>query len=206
MRILKTHFRNKNDFLRAYNEDLECGGVFCPTTRALDENEPVVVELNFPGLPNKTMLRGKVVWWRPALPRLRIRAGAMVAFLEADQEKKEFILKIAGGDESDATKRRHTRVPVEVRIKWRAADSHVLHESDLKDISIGGALLLTDESLQVGDDIVLEFTTPGGATPISIACKVTYRGPSATGVRFIYRDGGGSQRLREVVRRLINRE
>ena len=100
MLILKTRFRSKREFLEAYNEDLPNGGLFCPTTRALEENDPVVVELHFPGLPNKMLMRGEVVWWRSALPRLRVRAGAMVTFLEDEEQKRDFILATAEGQTS----------------------------------------------------------------------------------------------------------
>jgi Tfp pilus assembly protein PilZ len=206
MLILKTRFRNKSEFLEAYNEDLPHGGLFCPTTRVLQENDEVVVEVHFPGLPNKMMLRGQVVWWRSALPRLRVRAGAMVTFLEEECDKRDFILRSAEGDSQNAIKRRHPRIPVELEVRWKTVEDSDFRKAVLRDISIGGALLVTDEQLQPGDDVVVELITPGGASPIPIAGKVTYAADTGAGVRFTYRDGGGSQRLREVVRRLISEE
>jgi len=206
MLILKTRFRNKSEFLEAYNEDLPNGGLFCPTTRALQEDDPVVVELHFPGLPNKMMMRGQVVWWRSALPRLRVRAGAMVTFLEEEREKRDFILKLAEGGNSEAIKRRHPRIPVEMDVRWRTSESPSFKQGRLRDISIGGALLVTEDQLSPEDEVVIELTTPGGASPIPIAGKVTYNTEMGVGVRFQYRDGGGSQRLREVVRRLLSDE
>jgi Tfp pilus assembly protein PilZ len=203
MRILKARFRSGRDFLEAYNADLPTGGLFCPTTYALEENQEVVAEIHFPGLPNKMLLRGTVVWWRTALPRLRVRAGAMVAILDAERDKRDFVLEVASGRRQEGIKRRHPRIPVEMHVRWRPADSPLLRESELHEISVGGALLVTDEPLAVGDEIVVEFTTPGGAQPIAVAGKITYHSSAGNGVRFIYRDGGGSQRLREVVRRLI---
>jgi Tfp pilus assembly protein PilZ len=162
-----------------------------------------VVELHFPGLPNKMLMRGQVVWWRSALPRLRVRAGAMVTFLEEENQKRDFILATAEGQNQDAIKRRHPRIPVEMSVRWRQGDSPRFQESVLRDISIGGALLVTEQPLDEDEEIILELTTPGGASPIAIAGKVTYRTDAGVGVKFIYRDGGGSQRLREVVRRLL---
>ena len=203
MRILKTRFRGTREFLEAFQEDLPHGGLFCPTTQSMDKDEEVVVEVHFPDLPNKMMLRGSVVWWRSALPRLRIRAGALVAFPEEEQGKMEFILAAADGQITEAIKRRHPRIPVMVPVQWRPSDSTRLRKSELLDISVGGSLLVTGEHLKVGSEIILELTIPGGATSMSIAAKVTHEGPLGVGVRFLYRDGGGSQRLREVVRRLV---
>ncbi len=203
MRILKARFRSTRDFLEAFQEDLPHGGLFCPTTKSLNKDEEVVVEVHFPELCNKMMLRGKVVWWRSALPRLRVRAGALVAFPEEEQGKTDFILAAAEGQVTEAVKRRHPRIPVMVPVQWRPSDSTQLRESELLDISVGGALLVTGEQLEVDSEIILELTIPGGATSMSIAAKVTHMGDMGAGVRFLYRDGGGSQRLREVVRRLV---
>ncbi|MCC6749642.1 MAG: PilZ domain-containing protein [Deltaproteobacteria bacterium] len=163
----------------------------------------MVIELHFPELPNKMMLRGVVRSWRAALPRLGIRAGAVVAFDGADAEKRDFVMAVAAGHRPAAVKRRHPRVPVDFEIRWRRANAPDSAGGELGDISIGGAQLVTEEPLTIGDEIVVELKTPGGAHPISIASKVTCRTPTGYGLRFIYRDGGGSRRLREVVRRLI---
>lgn len=204
--ILKTRFRSKREFLEAYNEDLPEGGLFCPTTRALEEDDPVVVEVHFPGLPNKMMVRGRVVWWRSALPRLRVRAGAMVSFLEEERDKREFIVETAQGRRTDGVKRRHPRIPVEMEVTWRRTDDPTDHAGRLRDISVGGALLLTHQQLTADEEVILELVIPGGQRPIAIAGRVTYCTEGGCGVKFSYRDGGGSQRLREVVRRLVSRE
>ena len=204
MRVLKARFRETKEFVEAFDAELPAGGIFCPTTQALEVGEEVVVELNFPDLPNKMMLRGNVVSWRAALPRLRVRAGALVAFAEDEVPKRDFILQVAAGDHPGAVKRRHARLPIERPVSWRRANEANSREGTLREISIGGAQLVTDEALERDEDILIDFTTPGGARPISIASKVTYNTPTGYGLRFVYRDGGGSRRLREMVRRLID--
>ena len=54
----------------------------------------------------------------------------------------------------------------------------------------------------MGTEIVLELLPPGGAAPMLITGRVAYHTPSATGLKFIYRDGGGSRRIRELIRRI----
>ncbi|PID38527.1 MAG: hypothetical protein CSA65_04825 [Proteobacteria bacterium] len=204
MRVLKARFRDADAFLEAYSDEPPQGSLFCPTTTPLEEGQEVVVEISFPELPNKTMLRGTVLSWRSALPRLRVRAGAEVAFDAVDDDKRLFLLEVAAGEHQDAVKRRHARVPVEVPCRWRLADVAESAEGTLRDISIGGAQLIIDEELELDSDVVVELTAPGGAQPISIAAKVSNAIDNAYGLRFIYRDGGGSRRLREVVRRLTS--
>jgi Tfp pilus assembly protein PilZ len=203
MQIIKVRFRSKAEFLKHYNEELEHGGLFCPTTTEYDTGDEVVVELNVEGLPNKVMIRAQVVWWRPALPRLRVRAGAMVEFQPDEAPKRDFILDVFSGNRTDARRRRHTRLPVLIPVRWRPSDDAEMRQAGISEVSVGGALLKTDEVLELGDEVIIEMTTPGGTAPISIAGKVTYRTEGeGSGVKFLYRDGGGSRRIREVIRRI----
>ena len=78
--ILRVRCRNLEEFEEHYRLDLPTGGVFCPTTTELAPGTAVVVEMACDGLPNKVLIRGTVTAWRPALPRMRVRAGATVAF------------------------------------------------------------------------------------------------------------------------------
>src|SRR5579864_242898 len=80
MQFLKARFHSRDEFLEAYSRELPHGGLFIATTTPLDSGTKVVIDLVCDGLPNKVLLRATVHSWRPALPRLRIRAGAVVAF------------------------------------------------------------------------------------------------------------------------------
>jgi Tfp pilus assembly protein PilZ len=204
MQILKVRFRTNTEFQEHYQEELPNGGLFCPTTSPLQVGAPVIVELSAPALPNKVLIRGAVRAWRPALPRLRVRAGATVEFDSEETEKRDFIVETISGDRGPSPRRRHTRLPVAVRVKYRAVEGGAaMEEADLTEISVGGALPSTTEPLPIDTDIILEITPPGAVSPLSISGKATYHLPNgATGLKFIYRDGGGSRRLRELVRRL----
>ena len=76
MNILRVRCRSAEEFRGFYNTDHPEGGIFCPTTKQLAPDDEVVVEIVCKVLPNRVFVRGKVVSWRPALPRLRVRAGA----------------------------------------------------------------------------------------------------------------------------------
>src|SRR5579864_2145151 len=105
MQILKARFHGRDDFLEAYQPDVPNGALFVATTTPLEADENVIVELVCDGLPNKVLFRGTVMSWRPALPRLRVRAGATVAFAAEEEEKRRFILSTLSG-ELKPTKRR----------------------------------------------------------------------------------------------------
>ena len=203
MEILKVRFRTNDEFDTAYQGELAFGGLFCPTTSPLEEGQSVVVEPSAPALPNKVLIKGTVKSWRPALPRLRVRAGAVVEFSDSESEKKDFIVETIHGQREPTPKRRHTRIPVQVPVRFRTTENAEFTDSRLTEISVGGCTLDTKEPLPIDSDVVLEITPPGAVSPISISGRATYHRPGgSTGLKFVYRDGGGSRRLRELVRRL----
>ena len=205
MLILQVRFRTNSEFEEHYQHELDHGGLFCPTTSEVAEGTEAVIELSAPALPNKVMIRGIVRSWRPALPRLRVRAGAIVEFLEEESEKRDFLMGTISGDLDAPTKRKHSRLPVEVDVRYRTTDSADMQECRLSEISVGGAMLATSEPLPLDTDVILEILPPGSVSPISISGKATYHTPTGgTGLKFVYRDAGGSRRLRELVRRLRN--
>ncbi len=203
MQILKVRFRTNREFLEAFDREIPNGGLFCPTTTSLRSGTPVICELSVPALPNKVLIRGTVRTWRPALPRLRVRAGATVEFDSEECEKRDFVLQTVKGQRPPTPRRRHTRLPVELTVRWRTSEMVDYSPGGLSEISVGGALLRCGAHLPLGTEVILEVTPPGAVSPIAISGRVTYHGPaSSTGIRFQYRDGGGSRRLRELVRRL----
>jgi Tfp pilus assembly protein PilZ len=203
MQILKVRYRTNREFLDSYQHDLVGGGIFCPTTTPLKSGMPVICELSIPALPNKVLIRGAVKSWRPALPRLRVRAGAVVEFDAEEKDKKQFIVETVTGERQPGPRRKHTRLPVELPVKWRTVGTADFTSGGLSEISVGGALLRAEQQLDLGTEVILEVTPPGAVSPIPISGKVTYHGPGgSTGIKFQYRDGGGSRRLRELIRRL----
>src|SRR5262245_32961207 len=203
MQILRVRYRTNREFLDAYQAELPGGGLFCPTTTPLSAGSEVVCELTIPALPNKVLIRGHVKSWRPALPRLRVRAGAIVEFAADEAEKRNFVVETVRGLREPGPRRRHTRLPVELPVQWRIIGTAEYASGGLSEISVGGALLRTGSLLPLNTEIVIEVTPPGAVSPLAISGKVAYHAPNeASGVKFQYRDGGGSRRLRELIRRL----
>lgn len=178
--------------------------IFVPTTDPLAAGDDVMVEVTSPSLPNKVLIRGLVSAWRPALPRLRVRAGATVQLAAAEAHKRSFVDDALSGRRTDVSRRRHDRFPVTVPVKYRIGQDPQQHESELHEVSAGGAMLATATPLALGTEVILEVLPPGSAAPMTIAARVSYHTPTGgSGLKFVYRDGDGSRRLRELVRRLI---
>jgi Tfp pilus assembly protein PilZ len=211
MQILKARFHGRQEFMEAYQADAPVspsspsatgGSLFVATTTPLEADENVIVEVVCDGLPNKVLFRGTVISWRPALPRLRVRAGATIAFAPEEDEKRRFILAALAG-EVNPPRRRHTRIPVEVPVQVRLPGTVDVEKGELTEISVGGALLKSPKlELPMGAEVLLEILPPGGAAPMAISGRVAYHAPAGLGLRFVYRDGGGSRRIRELIRRI----
>jgi hypothetical protein len=74
--------------------------------------------------------------------------------------------------------------------------------AELREISVSGALVACGTQPPKDTEVVLEVVPPGGLTPMGISGKVLYHaGTDQTGIKFLFREGGGSRRLRELVRR-----
>lgn len=202
LNILRVRCHSAEEFQSLYQPDQPEGGLFCPTTRQLAHGTPVVIELVCKALPNRVLIRGTVVSWRPALPRLRVRAGAVVKFAADEAQKRDFVLETLGGKRRPTPRRKHTRIPIGMPVKIRVGADPTASSAELREISVSGALVAGCVQPSLGADVVLEIVPPGGAAPMDISGRVLYHaGSDQTGIKFLFREGGGSRRLRELVRR-----
>lgn len=202
MIILRVRCHSLEEFEEHYLTSPPNGGIFCPTTTELAPATSVVVELACDGLPNKVLIRGTVLSWRPALPRMRVRAGAEVEFEADEVPKRDFVLETMRGSRPPTRRRKHTRIPIGIPVKVRENNHVDAVEAELREISVSGGLLTGTIQPPVGTDIVMEIVPPGSEAPFDLSGRVVYHaGPNQTGVKFLYREGGGSRRLRELVRR-----
>jgi uncharacterized protein (TIGR02266 family) len=206
MRILRARYRGGEEFLRHYQPSFLHGGIFFPTREQLALGEGVIVEISFPELQDRVLLRGFVAWRRAGRHRTKLRAGLGIEFLAADRHKRTYLLSVAKGEVVDIAQRRHRRLPVELRVDWRVKESRSQFSSHLDDIGPGGAFIRTTDFLPPGTEIILDVLPPGSVTPLSVAGRVAWTrhtpGEEGVGVEFKARDAGGVRRLRELVRRL----
>ena len=158
MIILRVRCRNLEEFEEHYLPDLPQGGMFCPTTTELQPATAVVVELACDGLPNKVLIRAIVRAWRPALPRMRVRAGATVEFEPDEAPKRDFVLETMRGARPLTRRRKHTRIPIGIPVRFRENNQLEAVSAELREISVSGGLLISDVQPPVGTDVVMEIT------------------------------------------------
>ncbi|MEO8551696.1 MAG: hypothetical protein ABI678_17085, partial [Kofleriaceae bacterium] len=118
--------------------------IFVPTTDELQSGQSVIVEVSSNLLPNKVLIRGAVQSWRPALPRMRVRAGATVQLDTDEQIKLTFLHEVLSGKRTGVPRRGHSRLPVQFACRYRVASSSAFVSSAISEIGVGGALLTTD--------------------------------------------------------------
>ena len=209
VKLLRARFSSREEFLSFYLATPLDGGMFFPTREALPVGQEMAVEVRFPGLVAKTVLRCRVAWRRRGRHRSKLRAGVGIEFLPMEVTKRDFLLRVARGErERDALpKRRHRRVPTEMRVTWRLKEEPHLATGTLDNIALGGALLRTAVAAPVGRDIIVALSPPGAARPAEVEGRIAWcvpvgAGGVAIGVQFKARDVGGVRRLKEVVRRV----
>lgn len=203
MNILRLRIKSADEWKELAPSESVSEPIFVPTTDELNAGEQVIVEISSNLLPNKVLIRGSVQAWRPALPRMRVRAGATIQLDTDEQVKLTFLHDVLTGKRTDVPRRKNSRLPVQFACRYRLTSSSQFVDSAISEIGVGGALLTTATPLPLDTELTLEVTPPGGAAPIAIAGRVSYHAPSGgSGLRFVSRDGDGDRRLRELIRRL----
>jgi Tfp pilus assembly protein PilZ len=203
MRLLTVAFGSPAEFLACYTGRLVPGGLFCPTRATFHADEEVVIEVAFPHLPNRTMLRGRAHTGSCGM-------GGWIRLDPSDARARDFLLSIARGDGGDdSIERSHLRIPASVPVDCRVDEvddpSHERVVSETQDVGSGGVFIRAAEAPAVGTRlrVTLGPTADRGAR-FQLEGRVAWirSGVEASrgfGVRFDR--GGDSQRLRTMVRR-----
>jgi Tfp pilus assembly protein PilZ len=209
MRILVARFRDAAELGVHLRAELPYGGILVPTRLTLTAGALVIVDVRMPGLRDHLLLRGLVAWTQDAR-RGEQRAAVAVEFLVTEARRRAHLERVARGEDDAPAKRRHRRVPAELRVDWRLPNESRRRISVLDDIGAGGAFLRTHDVVDEGAPIVVELIPPGASTPQQIEGRVAWRattpGTEGLGIEFRWRDLGGLRRLRELVRRIESQQ
>jgi hypothetical protein len=127
-----------------------------------------------------------------------------VEFLPSEARGRDHLLAIAQQDRAVTSARRHQRLPIDLPIRWCIRGSSQEHRGLLQDISIGGASIRTTEPIGgEGTDIFLTVVPPGAEVAMEVSARVAWTAPGVGfGLAWRARDGGGSRRIKELVRRM----
>ncbi len=206
LRKIRCHYASPEAFVEAIDAPGEDCALQVFTTDAFEPGEEVLLEVHFPSLPGKMMVRAIGRDWHPARPRLRVRAGGVLRCTGTEWTKLQFLRKVGAGELKLSARRRHVRLPVMVEVRWRRQNTNDFVVAALSEISEGGALLLTpdDSRPASGEEVIVEIMPPGSERPLEVLSVVRNTDhPDGVGLEFMARDMGGVHRLREVIRRLV---
>lgn len=206
MRKIRCHYPSADSFSESLTAAGDPNALTVFTTDSFDPGEEVLLEVYFPALPGKMMVRAIGREWHSARPRLRVRAGGVLLCTGTEWGKLQFLEKVGHGRAKLTARRRHVRIPVMVEVRWRRQGSTDFAMAALSEISEGGALLLTGEPPTGGEEVIIEIMPPGSERPLEVLAVVrNSENPDGVGLEFLARDMGGVHRLREVIRRLVER-
>ena len=211
MRILRLRYRTGAELLEDYQPSMLHGGLFHATREQIPVGEGVILEVTFPELAERVLLRGFVSYRRAGRHRGEgrpgQRAGVGIELLASERGKRDYLLQVARGElRQPVAPRRHRRLPVEVPVDFRVREGRERHVATLDDIGPGGAFIRTRELHAAGTPVVLSVVPPGAEAPLLIEARVAWArqapGEEGLGVEFRCRDTGGLRRLKELCRRL----
>ncbi len=204
LRRIHCHYPSGAAFVAALQPTAE-QGLQVYTNERFHPGEELLCEVYFPGLDGKLMVRAIGRKWHHARPRLRVRAGGVLRCVGSEWRKLAFLRNVAVGLATFEQRRRYTRQPVLVEICWRRQGESEFGPATVTEISEVGALLLTPTRLAVGEEVIVEITSPGSSRPLQVQGMVRNTDHiDGVGLEFIARDIGGVTRLRELIRRLVD--
>ena len=150
MRLLTLTFHSAEKFLRHYSEQYEMGALFYRTKSEVEAGEEVLLEIAFPGLPNRALVRGEVLG-----PK---EDGIWIAFHRNDGSTRDFLVKLARGEVeiTDRSPRAHSRFPADVPVSYkdRAGSGDMRHARAI-DLAAASAFVRTDEPPEPGTQLEL---------------------------------------------------
>ncbi len=205
MRLLTCAFASAVEFLDCYSVESAEGVLYCRTRSALEIGEELVVEVAFPGLPNRTLMRGSVA-------AVRRGRAAWIRLHPGDAHGRDFLLRLARGElqPSDQVERGHRRIPVALPVTCRIEEIDDPPSERLlgttHDVGGGGAWVESSAAPAVGTrvSIVLGPMAAGGET-FRLDGRVAWlrRDTRAHGfgVRFDPKQSRDGRRLRAMLRR-----
>jgi hypothetical protein len=199
MRLVTLAYATADEFLDSYDD--RDGGTISVRTRTDGAiGEKLLVEISFPGLPNRALLRAVVT-------SLTFEHGLRFVIDEADASTRDFMLAIARGENLVVGAHRdHTRFPTTLRARGSRAGAGVgEHEETtvVEDLSAGGAFVQAAHPPEVGAAVELTIQVPvGPALDTSGHVAWVRHGKSpGFGIDFDALVGDSGRRLRALLRR-----
>jgi Tfp pilus assembly protein PilZ len=205
MKILFATFDSADQFLARL--DLEGAGATSAgkmkvTTKArFDAGEPVVLEIGFPGLPNRVLMRATFVGASASEAEFQV--------LSSEDHKRDFLVAVASGRaQAKAQKRLHRRFPMRLPARFvvDGQDVPLRGDATTDELNAKGLFLKTARSLPEGARVTVVLDPCDGSAEMEFSGRVIYtrkdkdEDESGVGVQFDKLTTDDRKRLRRMIR------
>lgn len=156
MRLLTVVFVSTEHFLSHYSDKASSGALFYRTRTELTTGEPVLMEIYFPGLPNRVLVRGAVADYTPG-------QGAWIGFHDHDSSTRDFLVAVARGEIEVRPKvgRSFDRFPMSLPVDITISSERLVTRTG--DVGVGGAFIRTLTPPTVGTPVKVTIGPSEGA-------------------------------------------
>jgi Tfp pilus assembly protein PilZ len=205
MKILFATFDSPDQFLaRLTLEDqgpASCGRCRVTTKARFEAKEPVVLEIGFPGLPNRVLMRATFVG--------ASGADADFEILPSEDHKRDFLVAVASGRaQAKAQKRLHRRFPMRLPARFvvDGQDVPLRGDATTDELNAKGLFLKTSRSLPEGARVTVVLDPCDGSAEMEFSGRVIYtrkekdEDESGVGVQFDKLTSDDRKRLRRIIR------
>lgn len=206
-KILQARYTDGKDFLDDIDPDMGPGGTIRYETKIpLSVDEHVVLEIIFPELPGRVLLRGRVGAAQTS------PLAAVVNISPEDVEQRKFLEDVARGeiDPASSVGRRYYRIPLEIPVDWQVMGKGDVVISSTDDVSGGGVQIRTQNPPPVDTDVVLLLSLDDKKEkqlriPGRVAWVRQDDSFSGMGVRFDAESTEEKKKLRDLLRKSMER-
>lgn len=204
MRILFATYPKPEAFLESLYIEAGGGTLLAFATKAeFEDGEPMILEIGYPGLPNRILIRCAAA--QPPADVERSSDKKWFRFDDSEELQRDFLIAVASGRAEASLQRRHRRIPMRmpVKVKIEGDDSH--GDAETADMGTGGVALKTSEPLPDGARVTVVLAAPDdGSNEIEISGQVVWNRQDddtvEVGIQFDKTGSEAMKRLRHLIR------
>jgi hypothetical protein len=206
MKILFATYDSAEGFLSRLDMEgagaSHAGHLRVPTKARYKEREAVVLEIGFPGLPNRVLVRA-------TFSKEASKADADFEIVPGEEHKRDFLVAVASGRaQAKSLARKHRRFPMRLPARFVVEGQAVplRGDAETEDVGPNGVFLKTPRSLPEGARVTVVLDPLDGSAELELHGRVVYtrankdEGEPGVGVQFDKPTTDDRKRLRRLIR------
>ncbi len=167
------------------------------TKAEYDDCEEMILEIGFPGLPNRILVRAEALGPDGA-------GGQQFRILADDADKRDFLVAVADGTATASWKRKHRRFPIRLPARFVVEGQEesvpLRGDAEIEDLGSGGVALKTARSLPDGARVTIVLDPLDGSPEIEFDGHVVWNRQDESGIQYDTLGGEDMKRLRRLIR------